>query len=110
MPRSHLPSVLASKKVPAAANTVPIDPTLLDDLEAQAASVAKDLTTLLDGLKAKMGEITSSTLASLKVHDQAVTNLAASAEECVQQTLGLITGMDELSHDMTAVHALSVQM
>ncbi|KAJ3089293.1 hypothetical protein HK102_006739 [Quaeritorhiza haematococci] len=106
---SFLPSALDTKKG-TQGNTVPLDPTLLDDLERHAAQIALDLSKMLGNLQEFMAEISAHTLQSVDVHKMAVDNLCEAVEDSMRGTVDLINKVDELSHDMSTVQALSAQM
>ncbi|TPX64933.1 hypothetical protein SpCBS45565_g05535 [Spizellomyces sp. 'palustris'] len=109
-PLPQLPSVLSSSRTSAPQNTVPIDPTLIDEIEKSAEQVSADVVRFLGNLKTRMDEITSYTHESVGINRQAVKSLSNSIEESIAQMTGLINAVDELSHDMTAVEALAGQM
>ncbi|KND00648.1 uncharacterized protein SPPG_09141 [Spizellomyces punctatus DAOM BR117] len=106
-PLPQLPSVLSSSRTSAPQNTVPIDPTLIDEIEKTAEQVSADVVRFLGNLKTRMDEITSYTHESVGVNRQAVNSLSHSIEESIDQMTGLINAVDELSHDMTAVQTLA---
>ncbi|KAI8829494.1 hypothetical protein BC829DRAFT_423944 [Chytridium lagenaria] len=89
---------------------VPIDPTLLDDIERDSRSAARDLDEFMKALEYRIGEMTNLTLQSVNAHGKAATNLSKEMAACTAATVKLITAVDELSHDMEGVQTLSEQI
>ncbi|KAJ3109660.1 hypothetical protein HDU97_003137 [Phlyctochytrium planicorne] len=90
--------------------SIPIDPSLLDDIELQSRLAAADLDALLTSLTYRIGEMTNLTQQSVAAHSKAATALVHQLNVCTQGTVKLITLMDELSHDMVGVQNLGEQI
>ncbi|KAJ3201296.1 hypothetical protein HDU67_001424 [Dinochytrium kinnereticum] len=88
---------------------VPIDPSLIDDIEREALTAARDLDGLMKALEYRIGEMTNLTLQSVNAHGKAAVGLVKQMNHCTQATVKLITAVDELSHDMGGVQTLSEQ-
>ncbi|KAJ3197061.1 hypothetical protein HK101_006245 [Irineochytrium annulatum] len=97
----------------AVAYAVPIDPSLIDDVEKDAKRIARDvdvLMTLLEERVHETSQMTSLTLQSVAAHGKAVDGVTKGVTACTERTLQLIMAVDELSHDMAGVQTLSEQI
>ncbi|KAJ3415077.1 hypothetical protein HDV05_005603 [Chytridiales sp. JEL 0842] len=115
MQRPSTPSyTLPSPKKPAPPSivtyTVPIDPSILEDLEREALKISKNLDSMLTKLQSRMSDMTTYTLQSLQAHQLVIESLCDQISTSREQTVKLITAMDLLTKDMEGVHDLAAQM
>ncbi|KAI9011544.1 hypothetical protein BC832DRAFT_590761 [Gaertneriomyces semiglobifer] len=105
-----LPSVVATSRGPAAHNTVPIDPSLLDDIEKHSQDIAKDVLGMLDKLTDKMGDMSRYTHQSVSVMNDATASLSSTVDQCVSNMVELITAVESLNEDMNTAEILANQI
>ncbi|KAJ3034030.1 hypothetical protein HDV00_005507 [Rhizophlyctis rosea] len=111
MPRTSLPSILTPKSLPSTlSTTVPIDPSILTDIEHHATTLAQNVSSLLSSLQTRMSQITSSTSQSVQTHHNATTNLCTEASLATEKMVALIRAVDELTHDLGDVESLAHQI
>ncbi|KAI8913098.1 hypothetical protein DFJ77DRAFT_466752 [Powellomyces hirtus] len=109
-PLPRLPSVLSSARSAAPQNTVPIDPSLIDDVERHAQELSNGVYALVANLKTRMDEITSCTTTTVSVTRDAAVNLSTSATESMRQMDILIDAVMELRGDMGVIQTLATQI
>ncbi|KAJ3127203.1 hypothetical protein HK098_006655 [Nowakowskiella sp. JEL0407] len=107
MSKSILQSAFDAKST---STTVPLDPTLLDDLEKKALNISITLNEYLSKLRSKMHDMSLSTYQSVHIHAESIQELCNETESATQRALEMINAVDELSHDMNGVMVLSEQI
>ncbi|KAI9207563.1 uncharacterized protein BJ171DRAFT_493024 [Polychytrium aggregatum] len=96
--------------VPVPKDTIPINPKLMDQLEVLAARTAADVQRLISTLTDNLTRISQLTSESLKVQQLSLENLHQAALASTEETLNLITKVDELSHNMETIGSLAAQI
>ncbi|KAG0252739.1 hypothetical protein DFQ27_007879 [Actinomortierella ambigua] len=85
-------------------NSIPIDISLLEDIERSAEHLSAQLDAFLHGLQAQLREAGVATLASVKLYEMAVVDgVCGEVQACVDQTTTLISRCDEMDKDMGAI-------
>ncbi|KAI8346938.1 hypothetical protein B0O80DRAFT_466513 [Mortierella sp. GBAus27b] len=92
-------------------NSIPIDVSLLEDIEQSAIQLSSQLDALLAGLKSQLQQAADSTLSSVKVYESTlVDGVCGQVAACVEQTTNLISRCDELDKDMASIAAIAAQV
>ncbi|KAJ3205920.1 hypothetical protein HK099_000667 [Clydaea vesicula] len=91
-------------------NTIPLDPTLVSDVELCAKEIEASINSLTTNLTNSLDEMTNSTKKFVQVQNLSVNNLNLEIDTSIEQTLSLINKVDELTHDMDTVNNLAYQM
>ncbi|KAG9319887.1 hypothetical protein KVV02_003900 [Mortierella alpina] len=92
-------------------NAIPIDVSLLEDIEQSALQLSSQLEALLAGLQSHLQQAASATLGSVKVYESSlVDGVCGQVEACVEQTTDLISRCDEMDKDMASIAVIATQM
>ncbi|CAO3565057.1 unnamed protein product [Mortierella alpina] len=92
-------------------NSIPIDVSLLEDIEQSASQLSSQLDALLAGLQSHLQQAASATLGSVKVYESSlVEGVCGQVEACVEQTTDLISRCDEMDKDMASIAAIAKQI
>ncbi|KAG0045409.1 hypothetical protein BGZ83_009394 [Gryganskiella cystojenkinii] len=92
-------------------NSIPIDISLLEDIEQSALVLSSQLEALLSSLQSQLRSAAQATLGSVKVYESSlVDGVCGQIERCVEQTTELISRCDEMDKDMAAVAAIANQI
>ncbi|KAJ3390428.1 hypothetical protein HDU92_000502 [Lobulomyces angularis] len=91
-------------------NTIPLDPTLVSDVELCAKEIEASINSLTTNLTKSLDEMTNSTKKFVQVQNLSVNNLNLEIDTSIEQTLSLINKVDELTHDMDTVNNLAYQI
>ncbi|KAG0210163.1 hypothetical protein BGX28_009603 [Mortierella sp. GBA30] len=92
-------------------NSIPIDVSLLEDIEQSALQLSSQLESLLLGLQNQLQQAASATLGSVKVYESSlVEGVCGQVEACVEQTTDLISRCDEMDKDMASIAAIAIQV
>ncbi|KAF9350751.1 hypothetical protein BGX26_011136 [Mortierella sp. AD094] len=92
-------------------NSIPIDVTLLEDLEQSALQLSSQLEALLSGLQSHLQQAASATLGSTKIYESClIDGVCGQIAACVEKTTDLISRCDEMDKDMAAIAAIAAQM
>ncbi|KAH8552867.1 hypothetical protein BGW37DRAFT_487493 [Umbelopsis sp. PMI_123] len=92
------------------ANTVPIDPKVVEYIEDRATRLSKELQTLTLNLQQRMTQYAKLTADSTAIQYATVKDMAKEQDACIEETLELITRCDELEKDFGAMYAVSAQI
>ncbi|KAF9914227.1 hypothetical protein BX616_008709 [Lobosporangium transversale] len=92
-------------------NSIPIDVSLLEDMEQSALQLSSQLEALLSGIQANLQRAAAATLGSVKVYESTlVDGVCEQVKACVEQTTDLISRCDEMDKDMASVVAVAAQV
>ncbi|KAF9379561.1 hypothetical protein CPC16_010695 [Podila verticillata] len=92
-------------------NSIPIDVSLLEDIEQSALQLSTQLDTLVTSLQENLQKAAATTLESVKVYERSlVQGVCAQVEACVDQTTDLISRCDEMDKDMASIAALAAKV
>ncbi|KAI7817544.1 hypothetical protein BC939DRAFT_532709 [Gamsiella multidivaricata] len=92
-------------------NSIPIDVSLLEDLEQSALQLSSQLDELLDSLHSHLQKAASTTLESVKIYESTlVDGVCGQVAACVEQTTDLISRCDEMDKDMASITAIARQV
>ncbi|KAI8603429.1 hypothetical protein EDD21DRAFT_369040 [Dissophora ornata] len=92
-------------------NSIPIDVSLLEDLEQSALQLSSQLDALLSGLQSNLQQAASATLGSIKVYESSLVNgVCGQVTACAEQTTDLISRCDEMDKDMASMAAIATQI
>ncbi|KAF9972114.1 hypothetical protein BGZ73_004810 [Actinomortierella ambigua] len=92
-------------------NSIPIDITLLEDIEHSAEHLSAQLDSYLQGLQTQLKEAGVATLASVKLYETAIIDgVCSEVQACVDQTTNLISRCDEMDKDMSAIADIAAQI
>ncbi|KAI9348271.1 hypothetical protein DFJ73DRAFT_436395 [Zopfochytrium polystomum] len=109
-PSGSTTTATPAKKSAVSIFSVPIAPSLLDDIDASAQRLAAELARLMGGLEARMQAIAAGTRDAVDVQAEAVAALAKEVERGRERVLGIVLAVDELCHDMASAAALAEQI
>ncbi|KAF9275525.1 hypothetical protein BGZ88_002283 [Linnemannia elongata] len=92
-------------------NSIPIDVSLLEDIEQSALQLSAQLDALLSSLQSQLQQAASATLGSVKVYESSlVGGVCGQVEACVEQTTDLISRCDEMDKDMVSIADIAFQI
>ncbi|KAF9127337.1 hypothetical protein KI688_004333 [Linnemannia hyalina] len=92
-------------------NSIPIDVSLLEDIEHSTLQLSAQLDALLSSLQSQLQQAASATLGSAKVYESSlVGGVCGQVEACVEQTTDLISRCDEMDKDMASIVDIAFQM
>ncbi|KAG0238509.1 hypothetical protein BGW41_008160 [Actinomortierella wolfii] len=92
-------------------NSIPIDISLLEDIEQSAEHLSAQLDSFLHGLQEHFRQAGAATLASIKLYETTlVDGLCGQVQECVDQTTTLISRCDEMDKDMSAIADIAAKV
>ncbi|KAG0284312.1 hypothetical protein BGZ96_011305 [Linnemannia gamsii] len=92
-------------------NSIPIDVSLLEDIEQSALHLSAQLDALLSSLQSQLQLAASATLGSVKVYESSlVDGVCGQVEACVEQTTDLISRCDEMDKDMASIADIATQI
>ncbi|KAI8927746.1 hypothetical protein BC831DRAFT_451423, partial [Entophlyctis helioformis] len=90
--------------------SVPLDPSLLDEIERQAETIGTELAQLVKRLQTQLHDVAGHTLESVQVHAYAVDRLCEAVDENVFRTSQLVQHVDDVMEDMETVQRLASQL
>ncbi|KAG0040728.1 hypothetical protein BGZ82_010546 [Podila clonocystis] len=92
-------------------NSIPIDVSLLEDVEQSALQLSAQLDMLVTSLQENLQKAAAITLESVKVYERSlVQGVCAQVEACVDQTTDMISRCDEMDKDMASIAALAAKV
>ncbi|KAF9128414.1 hypothetical protein BGW39_005074 [Mortierella sp. 14UC] len=92
-------------------NSIPIDVSLLEDIEQSALELSSQLDALLLSLQSQLYQAATVTLASVKVYESGlVDGVCGQVEACVEQATDLISRCDEMDKDMASMSNIAAQI
>ncbi|KAF9539384.1 hypothetical protein EC957_005443 [Mortierella hygrophila] len=92
-------------------NSIPIDVSLLEDIEHSTLQLSAQLDALLSNLQSQLQQAASATLGSAKVYESSlVGGVCGQVEACVEQTTDLISRCDEMDKDMASIVDIAFQI
>ncbi|KAF9431117.1 hypothetical protein BGZ94_008892 [Podila epigama] len=92
-------------------NSIPIDVSLLEDIEQGAMQLSSQLDSLLTSLQENLQKAASATLGSVTVYEKSlVQGVCAQVATCIEQTTDLISRCDEMDKDLASIAALAAKV